>query len=85
MDHRRSMNLERTYQSASERHRESGRRAQAAHCLYAAALHERSAEILDAEVAWCPPSASAVLRPSRTPPARGWSMTGAGLRLQSTL
>jgi hypothetical protein len=39
-----------TYRSASERHRESARRAQAAQSKYAATLHERAAEILDASI-----------------------------------
>ncbi|HET9756694.1 MAG TPA: hypothetical protein VFP66_09345 [Candidatus Limnocylindrales bacterium] len=71
-----------TYQNASDRHRERARAARAAHLMYVAALHERAAEILDAEVAWGQPSASAPAPAPSYSTGRGWSMTGP--RPQST-
>jgi hypothetical protein len=73
-----------TYQKASDRHRELARGAQAAHWMYAAALHERAAEIIDTEVAWRQPSVRAPTPAPSYSTGRGWAMTGAGLRLQST-
>jgi hypothetical protein len=76
------MNWKASYQYASDRHRERARAAQAAHLMYAAALHERAAEILDAEVAWGQPGVSPPA-PAPSSPGRRWSMTRPGVRLQA--
>jgi hypothetical protein len=80
------MDWETTYQTASERHRTRARSAHAARLMYAAALQERAAELLEAEIVWGVPPVPTFspVGPGRIEAARGWVMTASGLNVQQT-
>jgi hypothetical protein len=80
------MDWKTTYRIASERHRSRARSAHAARLMYAAALHERAAELLEAELVWGvrPVPALSPVGPGRIEAARGWVMTASGLNVQRT-